>query len=82
MSSPTERISLVLQPLAAEIRSTLRHEAGEETPFLLVVQSGDVVQYVSNADRSEGIEVLRGLLERWEAGRADIPAHYNPDLTS
>ncbi|MEY5098662.1 MAG: hypothetical protein RJA36_1381, partial [Pseudomonadota bacterium] len=37
-------------------------------------------QYVSNATRDDGRELIESLLARWKAGRADIPAHYNPDL--
>ena len=37
-------------------------------------------QYVSNCDRKDGSELIESLLARWKAGRADIPAHYNPDL--
>lgn len=39
-----------------------------------------VAQYISNTERKDGAELLESLLERWKAGRPDIPAHYNPDL--
>ena len=38
------------------------------------------MQYVANVKREEGVALLEDLLARWKAGRADIPAHYNPDL--
>ena len=39
-----------------------------------------VAQYVSNCARADGAAMIRELLARWDANRADIPAHYNPDL--
>jgi hypothetical protein len=39
-----------------------------------------VAQYVSNASRKDGTDLIESLLARWKANRADIPAHYNPDL--
>jgi hypothetical protein len=47
---------------------------------VLVCQAEQVAQYVSNTKRADGIELIESLLARWKAGRADIPAHYNPDL--
>lgn len=49
--------------------------------ILLFVSCDNVAQYVSNTKRANGVELIKSLLQRWEAGRADIPAHYNPDLT-
>jgi hypothetical protein len=80
MSSQSVRVSLILQSLAAGISDCLKEAAGEEIAFVLVVQADQVAQYVSNAKRSDGVALLEDLLARWKAGRADIPAHYNPDL--
>ncbi|MCU7370271.1 hypothetical protein PEC18_05145 [Paucibacter sp. O1-1] len=48
--------------------------------FVLVLQAGRAAQYVGNASRHDGRELLKSLMDRWDAKRADIPAHYNPDL--
>lgn len=80
MSSQTVRVSLILQDLAAGINEVLKEAAGEEIAFVLVVQADKVAQYVSNATRADGTELIESLLARWKANRADIPAHYNPDL--
>lgn len=80
MSSQSVRVSLVLQDLAAGINHVLKETAGDEVAFVLVVQADNVAQYVSNTDRKDGSELIESLLARWKAGRADIPAHYNPDL--
>lgn len=69
-----------LQDIAQSLSDVLSDVAGEPVPFVLVVQSDKIAQYVSNCDRKDGRELIESLLERWEAGRADIPAHYNPDL--
>jgi len=74
------RVSLVLQDLAAGINAVLAEAAGEPVAFVLVLQVEGTAQYVSNAERKDGVELIESLLARWKAGRADIPAHYNPDL--
>ncbi len=76
----TIAVSLSLQQLASEIDDFLTLRAGERVPFTLTLQIGGVAQYVSNCARADGVQMIRDLLARWEAGRADIPAHYNPDL--
>lgn len=78
--SQSLRVSMALQDIAATLNTMLTDVAGEEVAFVLVVQADKVAQYVSNAKREDGSELLESLLARWKAGRADIPAHYNPDL--
>jgi len=74
------RLSVRLQDIAQSLSDVLSDVAGEPVPFVLVVQADKIAQYVSNCDRKDGRELIESLLERWDAGRADIPAHYNPDL--
>ncbi len=74
------RVSIALQELASGINEYFKVVAGEPLAFVLVVSVDKTAQYVSNADRKDGTELLAGLLERWKVNRADIPAHYNPDL--
>jgi hypothetical protein len=78
--SQTTKVSLILQDLASHISTTLEAAAGEPIAFVLVMQTDGVAQYVANMKRGEGVLLLESLFERWKAGRADIPAHYNPDL--
>jgi len=73
-------VSVHLQELAALIDDFLKEKAGKPLGFVLVVSTDLVAQYVSNTERKDGAEMIEGLLARWKAGRADIPAHYNPDL--
>jgi len=78
--TPSARLSVDLQDIAARLHTMLEQSAGEPCAFVLVCQADGVAQYVSNADRKDGRELIESLLARWKAGRADIPAHYNPDL--
>jgi hypothetical protein len=78
--SQSARVSIALQKIAANLNEALGAVAGEEIAFVLVCQTDGVAQYVSNADRQDSVELLESLLNRWKAGRADIPAHYNPDV--
>jgi hypothetical protein len=78
--SQSLRVSLALQSIADSLNKLLTEAAGEEIAFVLVVQADKVAQYVSNTKREDGTELIESLLARWKAGRADIPAHYNPDL--
>ena len=78
--SASLRFSVQAQPLAAALAEALQEAAGVPVAFVLVVQVDEVAQYIANVDRKDGVALLESLLARWKAGRADIPAHYNPDL--
>lgn len=78
--SQSARLSIALPIVAQYLTDLLAEAAGEEIAFVLVCQADGVAQYVSNTERADGAALIESLLERWKAGRADIPAHYNPDL--
>lgn len=78
--SASARLSVRLQDIAQSLAEVLDEVAGEPIAFVLVLNADKVAQYVSNCDRKDGRELIESLLARWKAGRADIPAHYNPDL--
>jgi hypothetical protein len=80
--SASVALSLRMQDLAESISQILEEIAGEPLAFVLVVSADRVAQYVSNASRADGTELIESLLARWKANRADIPAHYNPDLSA
>ena len=73
-------LSLRLQDIAKALAEGLEDIAGEPIAFVLMLNADNVTQYISNCDRQDGVELIEGLLARWKANRADIPAHYNPDL--
>ena len=78
--SASLNLSLRLQAIAQALAEALDEVCGEPVAFVLVLQVDKVAQYVSNASRQDGRELLQSLMDRWDAKRADIPAHYNPDL--
>lgn len=78
--SASLNLSVRLQDVAQSLSDVLDEIAGEAVPFVLVLQADGVAQYVSNCERQDGVALIESLLERWKAGRSDIPAHYNPDL--
>lgn len=73
-------VSVALPQLAEVVDDFLAAQAGERVSFVIVTQVGEAAQYVSNTARSDGVNMIELLLARWKANRADIPAHYNPDL--
>ncbi len=78
--SASMNLSLRLQDIAKALAEGLEDIAGEPIAFVLMLNADNVTQYISNCDRQDGVELIEGLLARWKANRADIPAHYNPDL--
>lgn len=78
--SASLNLSLRMQDIAQSLADVLADVAGEPIAFVLVLSADKTAQYVSNASREDGKEMIDSLLARWKAGRADIPAHYNPDL--
>jgi len=78
--SQSARVSIALPIVANYLHDLLAEAAGEPIAWVLVCQADGVAQYISNCDRKDGRELIESLLARWKAGRADIPAHYNPDL--
>ena len=78
--SAYKNLSIEMQTVANAVSTLLELAAGEPVPFVLICQADKVVQYVGNVSREDGTELIESLLRRWKANRADIPAHYNPDL--
>lgn len=78
--SASMRLSIHMQAIADALSALLDGFAGESVPFVLILEADGIAQYVSNLQRQDGVELIESLLARWKAGRADIPAHYNPDL--
>lgn len=71
----TEAVSRALQDVARSIEQQLKEASGELHGFTLLVFTDQVASYVSNVDRATAREQLRHLLELWDAGMPDIPAH-------
>lgn len=80
MHEQAKSLSIRLSDIAKAIEGMLYVAAGEEVGFVLVCNTDGVTQYVANVTRESGSELIRSVLERFESGRADIPAHYSPDI--
>lgn len=81
MTTKAKILSPHLNAIAGVINDQLKLAAGEEIAWVMVCQTTDAVaHYVSNASREGGLSLLQSQIEHWKAGRADIPASYNPDL--
>ncbi len=74
------KLSLHLQEITTVLDKMLEQAAGERVSFVLIIQADTVAQYTSNTKREDGVKLIESLLDRWKRNRADIPAHYNPDL--
>ena len=75
-----KKLSPALQDVADSVDKRLELEAGKRLSYVLIIDTDGIAQYVSNTARPDGVMMIESLLERWKANRADIPAHYNPDL--
>lgn len=84
MSKVTEhvqRLSENAPAMGAAVQDMLEQTANKRgVHFVLIFAVDGVTQYISNVDRPSGTNIMRELLERWEAGAVDVPAHLNPAL--
>lgn len=72
------KVSMAIQKIAAGLNEVLEEVAGEEYGFMLLTFPFDRearCQYVSNAQREDAVRAISELLERWDEGMPDIPAH-------
>lgn len=81
MTSPQYfQVSLALPKIAKEVATSLKTAAKENLAFFLLVSVDHSVQYISNCERSDAVDLMTGQLAHWKAKGADIPGHINPDL--
>lgn len=78
--SPTLALSLGLQGLANDLEKRLVQMTGQRQHFILLIIADGVVQHVSNTEREDSIALLHELLEQWESGKPDVPAHDNKGI--
>jgi hypothetical protein len=69
-------VSRDLQAIAKGIDDRLKLISGKRCGFILLVWAGKEVNYVgSDNDRARVIKAMRELIEKWERGDPDPPAH-------
>ena len=74
-SDATRNISLTLQDVASGINDVLTDIAGEKVGFSLFVWTEERAQYISNSEREQCAAAIREILDGWDNGMPDIPAH-------
>lgn len=75
MNEATLRLSEGLQDLAGALDDVIEEIAGERIGFCLVVFTEGRASYISSVTREDAKEQLKHLLELWDRGMEDIPAH-------
>jgi len=72
------KVSLELKEIAKKLEAQLRKITGQTMLFSLIIfntEEGSRMSYVSNASREDVIDAMKSLIEGWENGMPDIPAH-------
>ena len=76
MNAATLALSRELQGIAKNLSAAIDGAAGTHLAFTLIVYTEGRASYISNvADRQDSIREMRRLLDIWEHGMPDIPAH-------
>ncbi len=75
MNEATIKLSQNMQGIAQGLDDVIRDIAREQIGFALVVFTEGRASCVSNCDRAEIVQQLKDLLDIWDQGMPDIPAH-------
>lgn len=76
MSSAAVVVSKDLQQIARDLDKAISKSAGQNVSFSLFVWTEGRANYISNStDRAEIKRALMSIIEGWDAGMPDIPAH-------
>jgi hypothetical protein len=75
----TKGLPVLMQALDQAVTEALQ---SDQHTIILVIGHQNVSQYMSNAERSHGVEVLRDLFMRWQLDLDEIlPDEHEPDDT-
>lgn len=69
------QLSKDLQQIAAQLDNLITASAGKRVAFTLLVFTDDRASYISTASREDSVREIKNLLELWDAGMPDMPAH-------
>lgn len=69
------RVSELLPGVAKKLEAMLEDVAGEPLAFTLIIYTEPRASYISNADRSLCVQEIKHLLDLWDHGMPDVPAH-------
>lgn len=76
--TPEEKVSAELQSIAAELSERIDAVAGQHMNFSLLVfhtKPGSRMNYISDTNREDVVNAMKSLLQGWDKGMPDIPAH-------
>jgi hypothetical protein len=71
----TLKLSHDLRDIASKLDKMIETSAGERVAFTLLVFTEGRASYISSASREDSVREINYLLELWDAGMPDIPAH-------
>lgn len=71
----TLNLSRNLQDIARNLDAAIELAAGERVAFTLIVFTEGRASYISSAAREESAREIKHLLDIWEQGMPDVPAH-------
>lgn len=69
------QLSKDLQQIAKKLDALIAASAGKRVAFTLMVFTDNRASYISTASREDSIRGIKNLLELWDAGMPDVPAH-------
>lgn len=69
------RVSEEMQKLARQLSAMIDEVAGEPLGFTLFIYTNPRASYISNVERTVAIQEIRHLLDLWDQGMPDVPAH-------
>ncbi len=75
MNAGTLQLSRDLQNIGQALDRVIEKSAGERVAFTLIVFTEGRASYLSTAKRDASVREIKRLLELWEAGMPDVPAH-------
>ena len=75
MNSATIRLSLAMRDIAKRLDADIEKAAGERIGFTLLVFTAGRASYVSTVKRDVSVRETKRLLDIWEQGMPDVPAH-------
>lgn len=75
MNPASIKLSKGLRQIAKDLDEQIEKTAGERIGFSLIVFTEGRASYMSNCAREDSVREMRHLLDLWDQGMPDIPAH-------
>jgi hypothetical protein len=75
MKESTIKLSQSLRAIAQALDGGIEEVCGERIAFTLIVFTEGRASYISTATREDSVREIKVLLEHWEKGMPDVPAH-------